>query len=116
MTPAFIVRQTSRLPTLVIQRLVCQSCERLGRECEAHEGVDEAFEIGRLWAEEEVLRSRALDVEPVGPWCGTREAAWRKLREAGGFERAALVDVVRESARARWAELCPPIQPTAKTA
>src|SRR5438105_14014399 len=58
-------RPTSKLPTLLMQRLACQACERAKGECEAHAGVDAAFEAGQRWAEREAKCVRDLGLTPV---------------------------------------------------
>jgi hypothetical protein len=96
---------TLRLPKSVLDRLSCEACEALSRECDEHLGIDDAFQAGKEWAEDEVRRVMQSGLVPVGPWFGTAKEAEGQLSGLPTKLRGALAVVVNEVARERWSEI-----------
>jgi hypothetical protein len=96
---------TTRLPKRVLDRLACEACEILRRECDEHVGIDDAFQAGREWAENEARRVTTYGLIPVGPWFGTLREAERQISGLPQSIRAELAALVNEVARERWSEV-----------
>jgi predicted transcriptional regulator len=81
-----------RTPSALLDRLRCRECRPGEEECPDHEGIDEAFTIGREWAEVTALDLLTTGMVPAWPWPARRDLSALRAKDLGsGVTRWALV-------------------------